>query len=351
MKKYLSVAWALLLILALAVGCVPKPAPELLAGAADYNTPCYTPQGGASFTCDSGGGFVVNAGATVTLEGATADAYETTLAVVDPTADRTFTLPDATGYAVVSSLATNAPDAANSISGASNALLFEGATANAYETSVIVIDPTADRTVTIPNETGAVIMSALTTNGTDVANSVTGGTNMLVWEGATADAYETSVSATDPTADRSVVLQDASGTLVLSAGGIDAAGALFFSGQDLKYEGTTADAYEGVLRFPVEPTADYIYVLPSYSGTVMLAAAAHQTVFGSNTITGTLAVTHGLTTPAYVFCALAADSSATGQSCSTVISGSTVTVKVWKPDGITAGSAGLAINWMVVGTP
>ena len=36
-------------------------------------------------------------GASITFEGATADAYETTLTVVDPTADRTITLPNITG--------------------------------------------------------------------------------------------------------------------------------------------------------------------------------------------------------------------------------------------------------------
>ena len=38
----------------------------------------------------------------ITFEGATADAYETTLTVVDPTADRTITLPDVTGTVVTS---------------------------------------------------------------------------------------------------------------------------------------------------------------------------------------------------------------------------------------------------------
>ena len=33
----------------------------------------------------------------IIFEGATADAYETTLSVTDPTADRTITIPDATG--------------------------------------------------------------------------------------------------------------------------------------------------------------------------------------------------------------------------------------------------------------
>jgi len=38
-----------------------------------------------------------------TFEGATADAYETTLTVTDPTADRTLTLPDATGTVAMTS--------------------------------------------------------------------------------------------------------------------------------------------------------------------------------------------------------------------------------------------------------
>ena len=38
----------------------------------------------------------------ITFEGATADAYETTLTVVDPTADRTITIPDITGTLVTS---------------------------------------------------------------------------------------------------------------------------------------------------------------------------------------------------------------------------------------------------------
>ena len=46
------------------------------------------------------------------------------------------------------------------INGASP-LVFEGATADAYETTIAVTDPTADRTITLPNSTGTV---ALTTD-------------------------------------------------------------------------------------------------------------------------------------------------------------------------------------------
>ena len=53
-------------------------------------------------------GLTIN-GASIVLEGATANDFETTLTVTDPTADRTITFPDATGtIALVSDLTTHA---------------------------------------------------------------------------------------------------------------------------------------------------------------------------------------------------------------------------------------------------
>ena len=45
-------------------------------------------------------GTITSTGATIVLEGATDDAYETTLTVTDPTADRTITFPNITGTVV-----------------------------------------------------------------------------------------------------------------------------------------------------------------------------------------------------------------------------------------------------------
>ena len=39
-------------------------------------------------------------------------------------------------------------------------IIFEGATADAYETTLAVTDPTADRTITIPNATGTLLTSS-----------------------------------------------------------------------------------------------------------------------------------------------------------------------------------------------
>ena len=42
------------------------------------------------------------------------------------------------------------------------AITFEGATADAYETTLTVVDPTADRTLTLPNETGTILTDSST---------------------------------------------------------------------------------------------------------------------------------------------------------------------------------------------
>ena len=41
-----------------------------------------------------------------------------------------------------------------------SSIVFEGATADAHETTLTVVDPTADRTITLPNETGTLLTSA-----------------------------------------------------------------------------------------------------------------------------------------------------------------------------------------------
>lgn len=52
-------------------------------------------------------------------------------------------------------------------------LEFEGATADAFETALAVVDPTADRTITFPNATGTVILDGDLGVGTQTALSAT----------------------------------------------------------------------------------------------------------------------------------------------------------------------------------
>jgi len=89
-------------------------------------------------------------------------------------------------------------------------IVFEG-TANDFETTLEVTDPTADRTITLPNVTGTVITTG---NLSDITN-IGVFTSTIVMEGSTANDHELTISAGDPTADRTATFPDATGTIVL----------------------------------------------------------------------------------------------------------------------------------------
>lgn len=198
------------------------------------------------------------------FEGTVDDPYETTFTVTNPTADRTFTLPDNSGGTFMfSTLATNGVDVANSVWGASNALVFEGATADANELTLSPADVAADITVTIP-DTGAaaaLLASLLTTNAPNVANSLWGASNALVFEGATADAFELSLGPADVAADRAVTIPDPGADAavfvsLLTTNAPQAANSVWaITGSALVFEGATADANEATLTF-TDPAAD-----------------------------------------------------------------------------------------------
>ena len=61
------------------------------------------------------------------------------------------------------------------------------------------------------------IVEAITLMNTEVTGIKTGATtfaSQIVFEGSTDDAYETTLAVTDPTADRTITFPDASGTVV-----------------------------------------------------------------------------------------------------------------------------------------
>jgi len=81
------------------------------------------------------------------------DSTVTTLTGTQTLTNKTLTSPTINSPTITSLTAT-----ALALTDAS--IVFEGATADAHETTLTVVDPTADRTITIPNETGTLITSA-----------------------------------------------------------------------------------------------------------------------------------------------------------------------------------------------
>lgn len=118
-----------------------------------------------------------------------------------------------------------------------NSIVFEGTTEDAYEMTLSGGDPTADRTITLPNSTGTVALTSdltsyITASSTDTLTNktitspsittptITGAIfndGSVVFEGTTADDYETTLAITDPTADRTITFPDATGTVALTS--------------------------------------------------------------------------------------------------------------------------------------
>ena len=246
-------------------------------------------------------------GSSIKFEGTTADGFETTLAVTDPTADRTITLPNATGTVVLADGSGNVTVSGDlTVSGttttinsttinATTGLVFEGATANDFETTLTVTDPTADRTLTLQDATGTIALTADVTSHANLtaahgaSGAVVGTTNtqtltnktltsptidmpivssltlndsIITFEGSIADDFETALTVINPTADRTINLPDATGT-VITTGNL---GDLTFNASIL-FEGSTANDYETTLAV-VDPTADRTIMLQDASGTV-----------------------------------------------------------------------------------
>jgi hypothetical protein len=123
--------------------------------------------------------------------------YQTTVSATQPTANRTITLPDATGtVALTTDLSPYAPLSGATFTGnisIPTAITFEGATANDFETTIQVTDPTADRTITFPDAGGTV---ALTTNIPSTTDNLSeGSTNKYYTDERAQDAIATAIAA------------------------------------------------------------------------------------------------------------------------------------------------------------
>lgn len=216
------------------------------------------------------------------FEGSTADAFETTLEVVDPNGDNTITLPNSSGAVILS--AAGIANTANAIWGAgAGTLSFEGATADAFETSIQVADTTTgDKTFTLPDQTGTAIVSV--GGNVDAANAISGGTGTFIFEGTTADAFETTFGVVDPTADAAwsvpnFAVNAAFMGSTLTTNTIDAANSVWGVSGGFTFEGSTADGFETTVTVS-DPNTDNTITLPNATGVVVVNTQCTSVVAG-----------------------------------------------------------------------
>ena len=226
-------------------------------------------------------------GRVMTFEGATDDAFETTITFTEPTADRTHTLPDGDGLILLEDSTETSTNKTFTTPTITSAVLNTGASGSAVldednmasdsatavatqqsikayvdnsidtEMDVVFAADSSSGQITLDSETmtiaggdnittaasGNTVTITLATNvvtltGTQTltnktftsptisAHTFSSGTttagmsigaNGIVFEGATADAHETTLTAEDPTADRTITIPDATMTLLTPA--------------------------------------------------------------------------------------------------------------------------------------
>ena len=237
----------------------------------------------------------------ITFEGATDDAYETVLAITDPTADRTITFPNATGTVSTTTATetltnktltsptinggtfsgsfTGTQDLTGLVLSGASPLVFEGATADSYETTLTFTDPTADRTITVPNATDTLVGRATTDTLTN--KSIDLGTNTLTgsaseWNTALQGDSFATLTGTETLTNKTLTSPTINSPTITNVTATN----LTLTDASIVFEGATADAHETTLTV-VDPTADRTVTIPNETGTLITSASAATNAFST----------------------------------------------------------------------
>jgi hypothetical protein len=146
-------------------------------------------------------------------------------------------------------------------------IIFEGATADAYETTLTVTDPTADRTITLPNATGTVTLDGSPAS----ADGAALGSASLEWS----DIYLADGGVVYLGADQDVSLTHVADTGIL----LNSTMKLQFNDASQFIHGSSATVLDIAATDEIELTATLIDAVGNFT--------VSGTIIGSDTIQGT----------------------------------------------------------------
>lgn len=142
-------------------------------------------------------------------------------------------------------------------------------------------------------------------------------------------------------ADGGITVDTTAFTVADTSGNVGTAGTLIVAGVTTLNNNATVT---GTLQYG----ADSLYP-------VGYASSGQQIVYGTASMTGTLSVSHGLTTVTFCVATLGEDPTAgAGDAAhvSVVVSANACTIKAWQDDFVTAATeTDVAIQWLVIGAP
>ena len=165
--------------------------------------------------------------ASITFEGATADAFETTLTVVDPTQDNTITLPNTTGTVVIATATqtlTNKTLTSPTISGSpvitglsSAGMSASSAAPKDYVDAVLVLQTAQATAAATSAASAATSATAAATSATSAAASATAAATSATSAAASATTASASVASIATYASNALASQNAASTSATSA--------------------------------------------------------------------------------------------------------------------------------------
>ena len=236
------------------------------------------------------GNLEIGSTGSLTFEGPTPDLFETTLAVADPTADRTLTLPDvdgtiitngdsgtvtstmiADGAIVNADINASAGIAFSKLAALTSAHFLLGNSSNVATATQITGDISVSNAGVAAITAGSIVNADISGSAAIAASKIVSGSTSGAGVLQLSDSTTSTSTALAATANAVKVTKDVADAALPKAGGTLTGAVTISNTGSLLFEGATDNAFETTLAV-ADPTADRTITLPDTTGTVALTS-------------------------------------------------------------------------------